>query len=109
MIQPFHKNKILLLLRHSEYQWKKTNVIDFDKPLTEKGMYNARKMGYLLLKLNTVPDRIISSPAKRAASTAEIVKLYRINKNKFYMIKIYIKLLKSYISRLSLLFHEISQ
>lgn len=43
---------------------------DFDRPLNDRGNENAPFMGKLLKKEKIFPDLIISSPAKRAITTA---------------------------------------
>ncbi len=63
--------KELLLLRHGKSDWK-TDRSDFYRPLTQRGKHNAQQMGEWLLRQQLQPDLIISSPALRALSTAEI-------------------------------------
>ena len=46
---------------------------DFDRPLNKRGKLNAPLMGAVLKKQNVKPDVILSSPALRAKTTAEIV------------------------------------
>jgi phosphohistidine phosphatase len=63
----------LILLRHAESGWDDANVRDFDRPLNKRGLKDASGMGALLHEKNIHPDLIISSDAKRALTTAEIV------------------------------------
>ena len=65
-------NKELLLLRHGKSDWN-TDTTDFDRPLNKRGKRNAQKMGEWLDEQKLPPDLIISSPANRALTTAEIV------------------------------------
>ena len=44
---------------------------DFNRPLNERGMHDAPRMAKYLHKLNVQPDLIVSSPAKRALTTAQ--------------------------------------
>jgi phosphohistidine phosphatase len=65
--------KTLLLLRHAKSSWDNTYLSDHDRPLNRRGLDDAPRIGYVLAKEELVPDLIISSTAKRAASTAEAV------------------------------------
>jgi len=65
--------KTLYLIRHAKSSWKDITLDDFDRPLNQRGKKNAPFMGELLNKRGIKPDIIISSPAKRAKSTAEII------------------------------------
>lgn len=65
--------KTLLLMRHAKSSWDNDRLADFERPLNERGRHDAPRMGKLLRSHDLVPDLIISSSAKRAASTAEIV------------------------------------
>lgn len=65
-------NKELLLLRHGKSDWN-TDTTDFYRPLNKRGKRNAQQMGKWLKEKKLAPDLIISSPALRALSTAEIV------------------------------------
>lgn len=65
--------KILLILRHAKSSWKNNDISDHDRPLNKRGKNQGSKMGKLLKKLDLVPDHIISSTAKRAIDTSELV------------------------------------
>lgn len=65
-------NKELLLLRHGKSDWD-TETTDFNRPLNKRGIRSAQKMGEWLEEQKLLPDLIISSPAIRALTTAEIV------------------------------------
>jgi len=62
--------KTLYLIRHAKSDWGNPNLKDFDRSLNERGNENAPFMGKLLKKEKIFPDLIISSPAKRAITTA---------------------------------------
>ena len=64
--------KILLLLRHAKSSWDDANLSDYERPLNNRGKQNASTMGNFL-KENLVPDLIITSTAKRAKKTANII------------------------------------
>lgn len=62
----------LWLLRHAKAD-RNLALDDFDRPLKKRGKRAAEKLGAWLCKQQLIPDRIISSPAKRALATAKIV------------------------------------
>lgn len=62
----------LLLLRHGKSDWS-IPVSDFDRPLKKRGRKASQRMGEWLLENNLLPNYVLSSPAKRAIATAEIV------------------------------------
>ena len=63
--------KRLILVRHAKSSWKDLELRDFDRPLNKRGKRDAPFMGKLLAGDQVMPDLIISSPAKRAFSTAK--------------------------------------
>ncbi len=65
--------KELLILRHAKSSWKDDRLADFERPLNKRGKTDAPRMGQLLLKMDLVPDQIITSAAKRALLTAKSV------------------------------------
>jgi len=65
--------KHLTLLRHAKSSWQDPALDDIDRPLNGRGKRNARLMGQRLAILDETPKVIISSPAKRARRTAELV------------------------------------
>jgi len=65
--------KTLLILRHAKSGWDVPDLPDHDRPLTERGKKDAKRIGQLLLERGLVPDQIISSTAKRARKTASKV------------------------------------
>jgi phosphohistidine phosphatase len=60
-------------MRHGDAQWKDPGVADFARPLNRRGNGETEAMARRLMELQLLPDLIISSPARRAAQTAEIV------------------------------------
>ncbi|MEQ1605167.1 MAG: histidine phosphatase family protein [Pyrinomonadaceae bacterium] len=66
--------KTLYVLRHAKSSWADTEMSDFERPLTERGQNAAAFMGEFMAKKDYAPYLILSSPAVRARSTAEIVK-----------------------------------
>ena len=65
--------KTLLILRHAKSSWKNASLSDHDRPLNKRGKRDAPRMGKLLQEQGLVPDRIISSTAKRARKTATAI------------------------------------
>src|SRR5690242_21738198 len=65
--------KTLFLIRHAKSSWDDTALPDKDRPLNDRGKRDAPKMGKRLAKRDVKPDLILSSPAKRALTTAKII------------------------------------
>jgi phosphohistidine phosphatase len=65
--------KTLFLIRHAKSSWDDTALPDKDRPLANRGRRDAPKMGRRLAKREVKPDLILSSPARRALTTAEII------------------------------------
>ena len=63
--------KILFLVRHAKSSWDDPSAEDFDRPLSERGKRDAPEMAGRLRKRKMYPDLFLSSPAKRARSTAK--------------------------------------
>lgn len=64
-------NKQLILVRHGKSDWAVNGMADFDRPLNHRGHKNAPEMAERLLKRQLIPTQMVSSPAKRAISTAQ--------------------------------------
>jgi phosphohistidine phosphatase len=65
--------RTLLILRHAKSSWKYDDLADHDRPLKKRGEQAAALMGGLIRKHDLTPQRIISSTARRALNTAELV------------------------------------
>ncbi|PXA03455.1 phosphoglycerate mutase [Coraliomargarita sinensis] len=66
--------KHLTLIRHAKSSWSDVSRGDFDRPLNARGLRDAPRMGAYLKKAKLPPvDRIVSSPALRARTTAELI------------------------------------
>ena len=65
--------KTLFLVRHAKSSRDDTALPDKDRPLNDRGRRDAPKMGERLAKRKLKPDLILSSPARRALTTAEII------------------------------------
>lgn len=66
--------KTLYILRHAKSSWADADMSDFDRPLNDRGYSAAPFMGELMAREGFEPYLILSSPAKRAKHTAELVK-----------------------------------
>ena len=64
--------KSLYLIRHAKSSWADENLDDFDRPLNKRGKNDAPEMGRRLAK-KIKADLIITSSAKRAQKTAELI------------------------------------
>ena len=64
--------KTLLALRHAKSSWEERGLRDHDRPLNPRGARDAPRMGRLMVEEDLVPERILSSTAVRALSTAEL-------------------------------------
>ncbi|MCH2124316.1 MAG: histidine phosphatase family protein [Pirellulaceae bacterium] len=65
--------KTLLILRHAKSSWSDASLSDHDRPLNERGLAAAPRMGQLIAQQDLIPDLIISSTATRARTTTERV------------------------------------
>lgn len=62
--------KRLILVRHAKSSWADPGMEDIDRPLNERGKRDAPEMARRLRARGERPDLIVSSPARRARSTA---------------------------------------
>ena len=60
----------LYLVRHAKSSWDTPGLRDFSRPLNDRGLHEAPQMAKLLVKQGVQPDLLVSSPAKRAITTA---------------------------------------
>lgn len=65
--------KNLIVVRHAKSDWGNLGLKDFDRPLNPRGLSIAPEMGKRLYQKNILPDAIVSSPALRAITTAELI------------------------------------
>lgn len=65
--------KNLILIRHAKSSWKNHALADYDRPLNKRGKRDAPLMGEHLKQQAIKPDLILSSPARRAIKTANII------------------------------------
>lgn len=67
--------KSLTLFRHAKTERDSATGRDFDRRLNERGRSDAPRVGAEIRKLGLAYDLILSSPAARAAETAELAGL----------------------------------
>jgi phosphohistidine phosphatase len=65
--------KTLYVNRHAKSSWDHPNLKDFDRPLNDRGERDAPEMGKRLKSKGIIPQLFVSSPAKRAITTARII------------------------------------
>lgn len=74
--------RTLYIVRHAKSSWDASNVDDFERPLNERGKRDAPRMGKRFKEKEIHPDAMVSSPAKRAFSTAKkIAKVLKYSKD----------------------------
>ena len=67
--------KTLLLMRHAKSSWKDSELDDYDRGLNGRGKKDAPRMGELLKDEKLLPDYVVTSSARRARKTADLVAL----------------------------------
>ena len=65
--------KRLTLMRHANALWKDPQIADFERPLSRRGHSEAEAMSRRLGELGFVPTVLLSSSARRAQQTADVV------------------------------------
>jgi phosphohistidine phosphatase len=60
-------------MRHANAQWKDPQFSDFDRPLNRRGTSEAEATARRLIELKLLPTAVLTSPARRAQQTADIV------------------------------------
>lgn len=64
--------KQLYLIRHAKSSWDYPDLTDFERPLNKRGLRDAPFMGMILHEKQIAPELFLSSPAKRALTTAQL-------------------------------------
>lgn len=59
----------LHLVRHAHAGWASPGVADFDRPLDERGRFEAREVAEQALMAGVRPNLLVSSPAQRCRET----------------------------------------
>lgn len=64
--------KSLILVRHAKSSWDSPSLLDFDRPLNDRGLRDAPLMAQRLLDRKVHLDQLVSSTAVRALTTAQL-------------------------------------
>lgn len=64
--------KSVYLLRHAKSSWSDNGLSDKQRPLNQRGLRDAPEMGARFGARDESLDRVLSSPAQRAQSTAQL-------------------------------------
>ncbi len=73
MIAHVNRSRFLTLVRHAKSSWKDPALDDYDRPLNKRGARDAPLMGKRLAASGYWPDQIVSSPARRARDTVQLM------------------------------------
>ncbi|MDC0029944.1 histidine phosphatase family protein [Pseudomonadota bacterium] len=65
--------KNLFLLRHAKSSWDNAALVDFDRPLSKRGISNAIQLSEYIQKHSISFDLVLSSPSERTQSTLDLV------------------------------------
>ena len=65
--------KTLTIVRHAKSSWKDNTLKDRDRPLNKRGERDAPVMGRRIAEAGIRPSLILSSPARRAWTTAKTI------------------------------------
>lgn len=65
--------KTIYLLRHGKSSWNRPEIEDIMRELLPKGIQKTERIANYLKEINVKIDTVITSPAKRAIDTANIV------------------------------------
>ena len=65
--------KTLFLVRHAKSSRDDASLPDRERPLNDRGLHDAPMMGQRLSRSGVKPDRLVSSPALRALTTARLI------------------------------------
>jgi phosphohistidine phosphatase len=75
--------KTLYVIRHAKSSWADPIASDFERKLNDRGKRDAPQMGKRLKEKDIHPDLVLTSPAKRALSTANrIAEVLKYSKDK---------------------------
>lgn len=65
--------KTLLLMRHAKSSWKDPGLTDHERPLKKRGRKDTKHIARVIEKNDLFPDLILSSSARRAVETVEVL------------------------------------
>src|SRR5687768_742718 len=61
--------KRLLIMRHAKSSWSDDSLSDHDRPLNERGLRDAPRMGQRIAELGWSPNVVVSSDSERTRQT----------------------------------------
>ncbi len=64
--------RLLTLVRHAKSSWDYAELSDFERPLNERGRRDAATMAERVQRHPPLPEKLVSSPALRAITTAHV-------------------------------------
>ena len=64
-----------MIMRHGKSDWDTDAQSDHARPLSNRGILSAERMGEVIRDLGTIPGLVISSTAVRARATAELARI----------------------------------
>ena len=64
--------KEIYVLRHAKSSWDNSNLRDFERPLADRGISDAKKMSKFLKDMNLKIDKVLCSNAIRAKETFDL-------------------------------------
>ena len=64
-----------MIMRHGKSDWDSDAQSDHARPLANRGILSAERMGEVIRDLGTIPGLVISSTAVRARATAELARI----------------------------------
>ena len=64
--------KQIYILRHAKSSWDNSNLNDFERPLADRGISDAKKMSKFLKDMNIKIDKVLCSNAIRAKETFDL-------------------------------------
>ena len=64
--------KQIYILRHAKSSWDNSNLSDFERPLADRGISDAKKMSKFLKDMNIKIDKVLCSNAIRAKETFDL-------------------------------------
>lgn len=99
--------KTIYLIRHAKSSWNFPDLRDIERPLNNRGRRDAPFMAALLSAKGVRPDKIISSPAVRAMTTAlYFAKEFNVEKN---LMKMEADIYEAYPSTIMRLIQELDE
>ena len=64
--------KEIYVLRHAKSSWDNSNLSDFERPLSDRGISDAKKMSKFLKDMDLKIDKVLCSNALRAKETFDL-------------------------------------